>query len=70
MITGGVQEGIKKDSEGNALAIAEKPRFNEGEDPINHLGVGIVSYFTLVKCMMFIFLVLTLIHIPVIAIYR
>ena len=49
--------------------MASKPQFNEDEDPINYLGFGIVSYFDLIKTMMFIFLILTLLHIPVMRIY-
>lgn len=43
--------------------------FESSEDPVNHFGFGIVSYFSLISTMIFLFLVLTIIHIPIIRAY-
>jgi hypothetical protein len=42
----------------------------EDDDPLNHYGYGLVSYFNLIKTMIFIFLILSLINIPVMMTYR
>jgi hypothetical protein len=47
-----------------------KPQFEEEEDPVHYLGFGIVSYFNLLKICIFIFLVITVLHIPVMKIYK
>jgi hypothetical protein len=46
-----------------------KPEFEDHEDPIDYLGFGIVSYFNLLKICIFTFLVITVLHIPVMKIY-
>lgn len=38
----------------------------EGEDPINRLGYGIISYFSLIKTLMQLYFVLTLVNLPTI----
>jgi len=46
-----------------------KPEFDENEDPINYFGFGIVSYFDFLKMCIFVFFILTVLHIPVMGIY-
>ena len=60
-----------KDASGRSQESQDtgKPDFGDEEDPVNYLGFGIVSYFDLLKTMIVIFLVLFLIHIPVLKIY-
>jgi uncharacterized membrane protein YcgQ (UPF0703/DUF1980 family) len=36
---------------------------------VNHFGYGIVSYFSLISTLIFLFFVLTLIHIPIMTAY-
>lgn len=58
-------------SDGN-FNEASKPIFNENDDdddPVNYLGFGIVSYFSLIKTLIFIFFVLTVVHIPILLSY-
>ena len=40
-----------------------------GEDPINRLGVGMVTYFKMTNSMMNLFIVLTIIQIPLLQAY-
>jgi hypothetical protein len=59
------------DSEGNPVYVNPKPYIDEedDEDPANYLGFGIVSYFSLIKTMILIFMVLSLVHLPVMKAY-
>ncbi len=40
-----------------------------GEDPLNYYGFGVISYFELLKVLAVVFLILSLLHLPVINIY-
>lgn len=68
MITGGAAPDANANSEGLQHAAHKLPLDSE-IDPVNFMGFGIVSYFSLLKTLMFIFLVLTLVHIPVLRAY-
>ncbi|CDW91100.1 UNKNOWN [Stylonychia lemnae] len=46
-----------------------KPQFDEDEDPVNYLGFGISSYFQILRTFMFIFFVLSILHLPVMSMY-
>lgn len=60
------QEAAKR---GGMVQPHTKPHFHEDEDPINYLGSGIVSYFDLLRTMVFVFFILTLLHLPVMSLY-
>ena len=47
-----------------------KPNFGDEEDPFDYLGFGLVSYFDLIKTLIFVFLILTLVNIPNLLIYK
>lgn len=57
-----------RDLEGGNV-VEEEPDFDfdleEGEDAMTRLGYGIVSYFNLIYTFMFVFLIITLVNIPV-----
>ena len=56
------------DSQGNKYPDP-KPQFEDHEDPVNYLGFGVSSYFHVIKTFMFMFLLLTIVNIPVLKIY-
>ena len=39
------------------------------EDPLNYYGFGVISYFNLLKVLAVVFLVLSILHYPVMRIY-
>eukprot|EP00347_Sterkiella_histriomuscorum_P023421 403334704 len=47
-----------------------KPQFQENEDPVDYLGLGVTSYFQVLRVLMFTFFVLTILHIPVMSMYK
>lgn len=49
--------------------VVDRPTFKEGEDPINYLGFGIASYFQMIRTFMVMFLIMTLLNIPIMALY-
>lgn len=55
-------------SKSSSHATTEEEEFDffleEGEDPINRLGYGLVSYFSMIKTLMIFYGVLTLLNIP------
>mmetsp|Transcript_27490 Transcript_27490/g.19867 ORF Transcript_27490/g.19867 Transcript_27490/m.19867 type:complete len:107 (+) Transcript_27490:209-529(+) len=55
---GGGKEGAKYDEP------VEQQVWDEDEDPINILGYGICSYFDMIKNLVKIFVVLTILNIP------
>jgi hypothetical protein len=59
----------KKKTGSDFKKASTKPEFEAGEDPINHLGYGIVSYFNLIKTLILIMFVLTLLNIPTMQTY-
>jgi hypothetical protein len=49
--------------------VSQKPQFDPHEDPINHYGFGIISYFSMIKGLILVFFVLTLLNIPTMVMY-
>lgn len=60
-----------KDAEKGGIdsVAVERPTFKEGEDPINYLGFGITSYFQMIRTFMIMFLLMTLLNVPIMALY-
>jgi hypothetical protein len=69
MMKGGDEQAKSKD-EVDKECLQVKPDFDEGEDPFLYLGFGIVSYFDLIKVLIWVFLILTLVNTPNIMIFQ
>mmetsp|Transcript_44012 Transcript_44012/g.42601 ORF Transcript_44012/g.42601 Transcript_44012/m.42601 type:complete len:85 (-) Transcript_44012:2730-2984(-) len=50
----------KKEEEALKVSTYVPPQFDEGEDPVNILGVGMLSYFKLIQGMVFVSFWLTI----------
>lgn len=50
--------------------MSVKPYLDDFVDPIYYLGFGVVSYFDLIKTMIFVFTVLSLVNLPNLMIYQ
>lgn len=66
---GGGKGGGQRNSEQPIEEYVPNFHFDEGEDPLNALGYGIVSYFDMIKNLAKIFCILTILNIPLMYYY-